>query len=197
MLTRNILLIATFFILTPVALGTSVFTLLAISLSNSQVIPTQKVFAQTTVKPQVFAATDTKQESIGVTINVADSRVDIVKQYLESYNSPLSEYAADIIHFADAYGIDFRMIPAIAQQESNLCKKIPEGSFNCWGWGIHSKGTLGFQSYTEAIEIVTRGLKTEYFDKGYSTPEEIMSKYTPSSPGTWANGVSLFMQEME
>ena len=93
--------------------------------------------------------------------------------------------------------MDFRLLVAIAQQESNLCKKIPEGTHNCWGWGIHSKGTLGFDSYPEAIETVSQGIRRDYLNKGYTTPEEIMKKYTPSSPGTWAFGVNKFLGQME
>ena len=106
-------------------------------------------------------------------------------------------YVGDIIQIADYYDLDFRLTTAIAQQESNLCKKIPPGSHNCWGWGIHSRGSLGFDSYTDALDAVSKGLKFEYLDKGLSTPEEIMSKYTPLSNGSWAQGVSKFMEEME
>ena len=84
-----------------------------------------------------------------------------------------------------------------SQQESNLCKKIPSGTFNCLGWGVHSKGTLGFSSFEEAIEVVSKGLKENYIDEGLLTPEEIMTKYTPHSDGSWAYGVNLFMNEIE
>ena len=95
-------------------------------------------------------------------------------------------------------GMDFRLITAIAQQESNLCKIIPPRTYNCWGWGIHSEGTLGFDSYEEAIDAVTLGLKENYFNKGLTTPDTIWPKYTPSSPdGAWAKGVNQFMAEME
>jgi len=98
---------------------------------------------------------------------------------------------------ADKYGLDFRLTTAIAQQESNLCKKTPAETYNCWGWGIHSKGTLGFEDYPHGIETVSRGLRKEYLDKGYLTVEDIMSKYTPLSNGSWAMGVSTFMAEMQ
>ncbi|KKU47808.1 MAG: hypothetical protein UX67_C0028G0001, partial [Candidatus Woesebacteria bacterium GW2011_GWF2_46_8] len=98
---------------------------------------------------------------------------------------------------ADRYELDYRLTTAIAQQESNLCKIIPPGSNNCWGWGIHSAGTLGFDSFEEGIETVSAGLRKEYLDKGFRTVEEIMSKYTPLSNGSWATGVTKFMSEME
>ena len=106
-------------------------------------------------------------------------------------------YANNVVTAADKYKIDFRLITAIAQQESNLCKIIPPDSHNCWGWGINSNGSLGFNSYEEAIDTVSKGLKEEYIDKGYTTPEQIMSKYTPLSNGSWAFGVNKFLTEME
>jgi len=42
------------------------------------------------------------------------------------------------------------------------------------------------------------GLKSEYIDKGYTTPDTIWKKYTPGSPdGAWAKGVNQFMSQME
>ena len=95
------------------------------------------------------------------------------------------------------YGFDYRWIVAIAQQESNLCKKIPEGSHNCWGYGIHQRGVLRFDNYEIAIKSYAEYLKREYFDKGMETPEAIMRKYTPSSNGSWAVGVRQFFEEIE
>ena len=105
-------------------------------------------------------------------------------------------YADFIVQTADKYGLDFRLLTAIAQKESGLCRVIPEGSNNCWGWGIHSEGTLGFDSYEEAIETVSKGLKENYIDLGYVSVEEIMAKYAHPSSTTWAEGVSFYMNQM-
>jgi hypothetical protein len=50
-----------------------------------------------------------------------------------------------------------------------------------------------FGSYPEAIETITRTLATNYIAGGLNTPDQIMKKYTPSSNGSWANGVNYFM----
>ena len=116
---------------------------------------------------------------------------------MAKYNSPLEPHSEFIIKTADKYNLDYRLLVAIAMKESGLCKVIPEGTHNCWGWGIHSKGTLGFDSYQEGIEIVSRGLKENYLDIGLMSVEEIMSKYIPHSPGgAWAYGVSVYMKEI-
>jgi len=126
-----------------------------------------------------------------------DSRPVLLKQYLAYYHSPLEPYADYIFAISQKYDLDYRLLVAIAQQESNLGKKIPPGSYNAWGWGIHSRGTLGFSGWEEAVETVARGLREDYLNQGLTTPEEIMSKYTPLSNGSWAAGVNQFMAEIE
>jgi hypothetical protein len=127
----------------------------------------------------------------------SDARPIIIKKYLEKYKSPLVPYSDLIYQLSQDYGFEYYWIVAIAQQESNLCKKVPENSFNCWGYGIHKKGTLRFENYELAIRSYAEYLKREYFDKVLNTPELIMKKYCPSSNGSWARGVWQFINEME
>lgn len=143
-----------------------------------------------------YAAIPTSVSQIENRVLGADARPVIIDAYLAEYNSPLVGHGQRLVEIADGYGVDAYMLVAIAQQESNLCKVIPDDSHNCWGWGIHSEGTLRFDSYEDAAEAVARGLKEEYLDKGYSDPELIMKKYTPMSNGSWAYGVNQFMEEM-
>lgn len=126
-----------------------------------------------------------------------DARVLMTEKYLARYNSPLLPHSRLIVSLADTYNFDYRYILAIGQQESNLCKKIPEGSFNCWGYGIHSEGTLRFDSYELALKSYASYLKTQYFDKGRNTVEAIEAKYNPNSNGSWAFGVNQFMEKLE
>lgn len=134
---------------------------------------------------------------VSETINADDARPVIIKKYLEKYNSPLLPYSDLIFEVSQTYGFDYYWIVAIAQQESNLCKKAPTDSHNCWGYGIHKRGTLKFDNYELAIKSFAEYLKTEYFDKGLDTPELMMTKYCPSSNGSWAAGVQQFIDDME
>ena len=140
-----------------------------------------------------------KEREINILESVSgdDARPLIIKKYLEKYKSPLVPYSDLIFQLSQDYGFEYYWIVAIAQQESNLCKKIPEGSHNCWGYGIHKRGTLSFDSYELSLKSYAEYLKREYFDKGLNTPELIMSKYCPSSNGSWAKGVWQFINEME
>ena len=201
-LVKSVSLLTVFVLLTPVALAVSIFSLIFASqhaVQNQGVLAAEDKdlsIASKNVGANIFAALPDTMPSVESSIGTADARAQIVKNYLTYYDSPMAYLADYIVQVADANGIDFRLTTAIAQQESNLCKVIPEGSYNCWGWGIHSRGTLGFSSYEEGIRVVSEGVKQEYIDKGYETPEEIMGKYTPLSNGSWAEGVGHFMDEM-
>jgi hypothetical protein len=123
-------------------------------------------------------------------IETGDARAANLRAFFRERNSPLYDEAEYIVKISDKYKMDYRLIPAISMQESNACKIIPPDSYNCWGWGIYGGKITKFDSFREAIDTVAQGLKEQYIDKGLVTPKQIMSKYTPSSNGSWAHGVS-------
>lgn len=139
--------------------------------------------------------------SLGISEEVvsSDGRSKIIENFFKKYKSPLANQGETFVKAADMYNLDYRLLPAIAMQESNGGKKIIEGSKNPFGYGIYGKLVLKFGSWEEAIERVSRALKQDYLDKGLKTPTQIMAKYTPPSmekDGTWAKGVSTFMEEL-
>jgi hypothetical protein len=149
-------------------------------------------------RPVSYAALPTLENSFTDEVVPEDARVEMVRQFLARYHSPLEEHAALIVNMAEKYDLDYRLIPAIAMQESNLCKKIPAGSHNCWGFGIYGDKITRFTDYPEAIETVSRTLGDKYKeDHGLVTAEEIMSMYTPHSNGSWASGVNYFIDSMQ
>jgi hypothetical protein len=134
------------------------------------------------------------------TAKAVDARVVAVKTFLSFYKSPLAPFSQEIVSTADKYGMDYRLIPAIAMQESTLCKNLPakyKNTHNCWGFGIYGKKVTSFDSYSQAIDIVTKTLATKYKAAGLETPEQIMSKYNPVSPnGSWATSISSYMERL-
>lgn len=132
-----------------------------------------------------------------VSVEAEDGRIQALEEFFESYNSPLKSYASVIVSEADKHNIDYRLIPAIAMQESTLCKKIIKDSYNCWGFGIYGGKVTKFANYEEAIETVTRTLSKKYVQKGLEEPHEIVQKYTPSDEGKWANVVNMMMEEIK
>lgn len=188
---KRLLLLPVFLVLT-LAVGFSELIYLSKTNQNNVVLgfSNEKVVIES-------AAEDAKNISVDATVSGADARPMLIKKYLEKYNSPMAPYSDLIFQISEDYGFEYYWIVAIAQQESNLCKKAPEGSHNCWGYGIHKKGTLKFDNYEIAIKSYAEYLKREYFDKGLNTPELIMKKYCPSSNGSWANGVNQFIEELK
>ena len=106
-------------------------------------------------------------------------------------NAPLSEYAEKFVEVANKYNLDYRLLPAIATVESSGGKNNFR-KYNAWGWG-----SKGFTSFEEGIEVVGRGLKNNYIDKGRDTVEEIAPIYCPPNYKNWAKGVNQFMLEIE
>ena len=143
-----------------------------------------------------FAALPVASGTLKINIVAEDARLVAVKSFFKKYNSDLLPYAKEVILAADKYDLDFRLVPAIAMQESNLCKKAPEGSYNCWGFGIYAKKVTKFDNYKEAIDTVTKTLAVQYKANGLETPEQIMTRYTPGSNGSWAHGVNQFMNQL-
>jgi len=135
--------------------------------------------------------------SVSTEVELSDGRITNLKSFFRKYNSPLYDSADVIIQVSDLYHFDYRLLPAIAMQESNLCRVIPDDSHNCWGWGIYGTTVTKFDSYEEAIQVVALGIKKEYLDKGFITASSIMEKYTPSSNGSWAHGVNTFLRMLE
>jgi len=151
---------------------------------------------------QLYASTPNKVLGTNTSIDIKaeNPTPEIIKTYLEAHNSPMLEAVDSLLETAEKYNIDPLFLIAIAQCESNLGKKMPSPDcYNPFGWGIHSEGTLCFESWEEGFEKVVKGLSEKYFGKGYETPEEIMAKYTPQAlekNGSWAKCVNQFLAEL-
>lgn len=143
-----------------------------------------------------YQDTMTRDQSALYTIRRENIRK--LESFFAKHRSPLYPYARLIVEQAEEQGIDYRLLPAIAMNESTLCKNIHEQSYNCWGWGIYADRVTRFQSYEDAIRTITRGMRVNYYDKGMSSPSAIMKVYTPSSPdGVWAKKIEWAYREID
>ncbi len=188
------ILLVSFLTITPIVLLVTI--IFSLSIAYNAYDHNKKAMVEKT--PGVaYAALPTNENVFAAKFIASDARVEMVRQFLARYKSPLEPYAEHIVTTADKYNIDHRLIPAIAMQESGLCKKNRQESFNCWGFGVYGKKYHHFDNYEQAIDAVTQTLAVKYIGKGLDTPDEIMTKYTPSSNGSWAFSVNHFMAQMQ
>ena len=191
---RKIILSTSFFIFTPILILISILYFLFLSYDYKV---HHSTITHTSNNRVAFAALPSSENVFGDNIFFKDARIEIIRQFFEKYKSPLEPFAQNVVEDADKYGLDYRLLPAIAMQESNLCQKIITDSYNCWGFGIYGKNVTRFENYPEAIDTVTRTLVNNYIAGGLITPSEIMKKYTPSNNGSWAYSVSYFMSLLQ
>ncbi len=79
-------------------------------------------------------------DAVATNVQLTDGRVANLKSFFRKYNSPLYPFAGQIVDISDQYRFDYRLLPAIAMQESNLCRAIPDESHG--GFGSHYGGRL-------------------------------------------------------
>lgn len=165
---------------------------LLIYISREQsIIPTDHSY-------KLYQALPDTQMVVSDSVGHQDARAKIVENFFKDNHSVLAAFSEQFVKVADQYQLDFRLLPAIAMQESTAARRVPEGSFNPFGFGIYGEKITRFDSWEQAIETVGKTLKEQYIDKGLITPYEIMTKYTPPSiekGGPWAAGVTQFMEE--
>lgn len=181
-----------FFFATSAALSFSAFYILKNPSSPRKITQnTGDVYSTFTAVPDIGDAT------LGESLVGVEARSTQLRRYLEVYRSPLAPSSDLILSVSDQYHLDWRLLTAISGQESTFGKNVPEDSHNAWGWGIHSRGTMKFSSWEQAIGVVGKSLREDFLDQGAETVEELMQKWAPFSDGSWAFGVNYFMAELE
>ena len=120
-----------------------------------------------------------------------------IDSYLEGRGSPMAGQGMAFLRAGRKYGIDPRLLVGIATIESGagVHTKLQHNPFN---WGVHRGQTYG--SWEESIMDVARGLRRGYVDQGLTTPQQIVSKYAPSSDGNdeanWSRVVASVMTQL-
>lgn len=118
-----------------------------------------------------------------------EARYASLTSYLTGYGSPLSPYAKDFIDAGDKYGVDYRVVVAIAGREQTFGVNWPGSSNNFWGYGGYS-----WPDVSTAIWEYTRCLSEEYPALSKGDIYGSASRYAASS--TWASGVSEFYADL-
>lgn len=187
-------------------LGLVILTACGIYLLNSGVVSWAKFIDTSGSRPggnqeesiPIFTDSLTDLKSVSGEPLIADARPILLRRYLETWKSPLAPYADLIISASDVNGVDPYLVVAIAQKETGLGRAVPVDCFNAWGWAQTERYTRCFVSWEDGIRKFTQEFADHYIKRGLVTPEEIMTRYNPSSPnGSWAIGVSHYLEDLQ
>ena len=122
----------------------------------------------------------------------ADWRYLSLYLFLKGYDSPLAEFSDQFIDSADAWWIDWRLVPAIAGLESFFGKRMVPETYNAYGWG---GGYIGFESWEDSIDHVSRKISQNYYGRGLDDPFKIGPVYAPPNP-KWGSLVASIMNKI-
>jgi hypothetical protein len=125
----------------------------------------------------------------------SDYRVKVLRDYLNKYNSPLTDSADEFVLYADQNNLDWRLVAAISGVESTFGHQIPYNTYNAWGWGIYGTNMYYFKSWEDGISTISKGLRTNYIDKWGAQNIYQIGKFYAASP-TWAQRVVYFMNKI-
>lgn len=117
--------------------------------------------------------------------NIRKERAEKVDTFLASYDSPLEGYGSKFVEEAEEYGLDYRLLVAIAGRETTFGKnpcKNPKAPNNNFGWASCKSG---FNSVDSSIEHIAKTLsgnnpKAKYYKEDMTT-EQILKRYNPDS----------------
>ena len=114
----------------------------------------------------------------------------------------MAPYADTIIAEADRFGIDFRLVPAIAMCESNAGKHMPKkDEYNAFGIAVYTGQLQGkaFDSWPHSIAWVSQYIKVHYYDRGFKDLYDIGAIWAPPSVEkgySWTNCVESFQNSI-
>lgn len=182
-------------------------SLLAVNLSLLVTL-TNKANANEVVTPRIppmriTASSYGTEQVLGASVLAGDARALLLSKFLKQHESPIAEYAEYIVDRAEHYGIDYRLVPAIAMCESNVGKRMPsKDSYNAWGISVETGEISGakFPNWLYAIDWVSRYLHEKYYAKGITDLIDIGAIYAPPSVAngnSWATCVDHFMVEIQ
>lgn len=192
---RTPVFVLTWYFTTVTSLLVSVLLLLSISTPKKLSVPNQPHYEVYKALPSMLQPTSDQT----VQVTKKDARSDLVANFFRKYNAPLASNAQTFIEAADRYNLDYRLLPAIAMEESKGGQGTPAKTNNPFRYSTDNKKVNVYTSVGEAINQVAEIIKREYIDKGLKTPDEIMTLYAPSSiktGGTWALNVSKYLKQL-
>jgi hypothetical protein len=125
------------------------------------------------------------------TNNLFDTRARALRNVFTKHNSPLADEAQNYVRYADLYGVDWKLLPAISGLESSFGIYLIQGSYNAYGWG---GGRIYFESWEDGIRTINKALRQNYINRGAADVWSIGPIYAESP--TWSVRVNVLMNEI-
>lgn len=123
-----------------------------------------------------------------------DLRPAQMRAVLTQYNSPMIGLEEELIALAEANGLDWTLLAAIAGTESSFGKRMPDKCLNPYGWGIYGDHKLCYNSFEEAASAVATGLSTRY---NTTSLEAIATTYNSVSTEGWLRHTRFFVNKIK
>ena len=130
------------------------------------------------IKPAVVTQPTVLQED--------DARLPRLRRFFLERKSPLTRLAADFLHAADRYALDWRLLPSLSMVESDGGRAQKRN--NIFGW---NSGRSGFPSVEAAIDIVAAKLGTSKLYRNKDL-DRLLRTYNPNPK--YAERVKSVMQ---
>ncbi len=119
-----------------------------------------------------------------------ESAVLALQKFLNSYRSPMAPHAAEILTASARYGVDHRLVVAIAGVESTFGRHCR--GFNAWGW---NNGSTRWISWPASIDSYTKAFARGYPDR--ANIKRFARRYNPNTPTAWASKVTYFITAID
>lgn len=174
---------------TSILLFSSIFAFL---ISTSALASEQK---QNSFLENIVSFINTKEPTTPKVETPVDGRASRIDAYFAKYKMPLKGYGAKFIEVADKNGMDWRLLPAIAVQESTGGKHMCYN--NPFGWGSCK---IKFDSLEKAIEEVGLNLSgndiaTSRYYGGGKTIHQILWAYNGTVNSKYPGAVQNIMKK--
>lgn len=173
------------FVLLPVlAASMPLGGILGIASTDMSTSPQIVLSQQQNIEAQSLLAFNQAMDQKAQTLKNQAKAID---DYFKVRHLPLEGTGAKMAEEADKYGLDYRLMPAIAMIETtggkNLCEGLEkDNNKNPFGWGSCK---IGFSSFNQAIEVIAMNLSgnnpntARHYDG--KTTKQILEKYNPPS----------------
>ena len=128
-----------------------------------------------------------------------DKRVVTLQNYLSAKKSPLASVSNAFIRIADKYGLDWKLLPAIAGVESGFERAGNLYDHNPFGYMCGSS-PCDFDSFEVAIERVAKTISGSGAYARYRETKsirELAVKYNYVSPDDWTQKIEYFRGKLK